>query len=91
MKDCLKDLKILKMENENEEKVFFSPGQLVKLKQNIPNSPIMLVYKIDRSIIRNSNGKDYLKGCRTRWFTKDGHLQEAVFSTKDLVLVNGNE
>lgn len=51
----------------------------------------MLVYKIDRSIIRNSNGKDYLKGCRTRWFTKDGHLQEAVFSTKDLVLVNGNE
>lgn len=79
------------MENEilGQEKIFFSPGQLVKIKQNIPNSPLMVIYKIERSIIRNStSGKDFLKGCRCRWFTKDGYLQEATFSTKDLILVN---
>ena len=70
-----------------EEKVYFSPGQLVKLKQNIPNSPIMIIYRIERSIMRNTNGKDILKGCRCRWFTSDGFLQEALFSTKDLILV----
>lgn len=78
------------MENNiiSEEKVFFSPGQLVKMKQELPNSPLMVVYRIERSIIRNlNNGRDILKGCRCRWFTSDGHLQEAVFSTKDLILV----
>ena len=48
----------------------------------------MVVYRIERSIMRNTNGKDFLKGCRCRWFTTDGHLQEATFSTKDLVLIN---
>ncbi len=47
----------------------------------------MIVYRIERSIMRNANGRDILKGCRCRWFTTDGHLQEAIFSTKDLVLV----
>lgn len=78
------------MENNitTEEKVFFSPGQLVKMKQELPNSPLMVVYRIERSIMRNlNNGRDILKGCRCRWFTSDGHLQEAVFSTKDLILV----
>ena len=78
------------MENNiiSEEKVFFSPGQLVKMKQELPNSPLMVVYRTERSIMRNlNNGRDILKGCRCRWFTSDGHLQEAVFSTKDLILV----
>ena len=76
------------MVNENDEKIYFSPGQIVKMKQNIPNSPLMVIHRIERSIIRNTNGKDFLKGCRCRWFTKDGYLQEATFSTKDLVLIN---
>ena len=76
------------MVNENDEKIYFSPGQIVKMKQDIPNSPLMVIYRIERSIIRNTNGKDFLKGCRCRWFTKDGYLQEATFSTKDLVLIN---
>lgn len=75
------------MMTNQEEKTFFSPGQMVKMKQNLPNSPIMIVYRIERSIMRNANGRDILKGCRCRWFTTDGHLQEAIFSTKDLVLV----
>ena len=71
------------------EKVFFTPGQMVKLKQDLPNAPIMVVYKIERSIVRNTNGKDFLRGCKCRWFTSDGHLQEALFSTKDLQLIDG--
>lgn len=70
-----------------DEKTFFSPGQMVKLKQELPNAPIMMVYRIERSIMRNTNGRDILKGCRCRWFTTDGHLQEAIFSTKDLILI----
>jgi len=70
-----------------EEKTFFSPGQIVKMKQELPNAPLMVVYRIERSIMRNTNGRDVLKGCRCRWFTADGRLQEAIFSTKDLILV----
>ena len=70
-----------------DEKVFFKPGDLCKLKQELPNAPIMMVYRVERSIMRNTYGKDILKGVKVRWFTKDGHLQEALFSTKDLQLV----
>lgn len=73
--------------NIAEEKVFFSPGQLVKLKQSLPNAPIMMVHRIERSIMRNTNGRDILKGVKVRWFTDNGFLQEAIFSTKDLELI----
>lgn len=71
-----------------ENKTFFVPGQIVKLKQAIPNKPLMMVYRVERSIMRNTNGKDILKGVKCRWFTTDGFLQEAVFSTKDLILID---
>lgn len=60
--------------NDMVEKVFFTPGQMVKLKQDLPNAPIMIVYKIERSIMRNTNGRDFLRGCKCRWFTSDGRL-----------------
>ena len=69
-----------------EDKTFFFPGQLVQLKQDLPNKPIMFVHKIERNIIK-SNGQNLLRGVRCRWFTKDGLLQEAVFSTKDIILI----
>lgn len=75
------------MENNNEEKIYFSPGNIVTLKQDIPNKPLMIVHRIERSIMRNKEGKDLLKGCKVRWFTENGFLQEAIFSTKDLILV----
>lgn len=74
--------------NVQEEKVFFSPGDIVTLKQDIPNKPIMIVNRVERSIMRNRDNKDILKGVRTRWFTENGFLQEALFSTKDLILVD---
>lgn len=70
-----------------EEKIFFQPGDLVQLKQDVPNKPTMLVTRIERSIIRPSNGNNLLKGVKVRWFTKEGILQEAIFSTKDLLKI----
>ena len=67
-----------------EDKVFLKPGDLVQLKQDIPNKPIMVVQRIERNIIKNNDRNELLRGIKVRWFTKDGFLQEAVFSTKDL-------
>lgn len=68
-----------------DEKVFFQPGDMVQMKQDIPNKPIMVVNRIERSLMKNNEGKDYLRGVKCRWFSTDGKLQEAVFSTKDLI------
>lgn len=73
---------------EIDNKIFFSPGQIVTVKQDIPNKPIMIVQRVERSIMRNSNGKDILKGVKCRWFDSNGGLQEAVFNTKDLILLD---
>ena len=76
------------MNNFVDDKVYFTPGQKVTLKQDIPNKPIMLVYRVERSIIRNEDKNALLKGVKVRWFTENGFLQEAIFSTKDLVLID---
>lgn len=70
-----------------DEKVFFQPGDMVQMKQDIPNKPIMVVNRIERSLMKNNEGKDYLRGVKCRWFSTDGKLQEAVFSTKDLLKI----
>ncbi len=71
-----------------EDKVFFSPGDLVTIRQNIPNKPIMLVERKVNNIMKHDDEKDgILRGIRCRWFTKDGFLQESIFNTKDLELV----
>jgi len=51
----------------------------------------MIVVKIERSIINNENSNPYLRGVKCRWFTDNGFLQEAIFSTKDLLKLNNND
>lgn len=73
-----------------ETNVYFNPGDVVQLKQDIPNKPKMVVVKKETSIFKHeykdfSNKKPVLKGIRCRWFTDSGVLQEAVWNTKDLV------
>lgn len=72
---------------ETKEKIFLQPGDLVTLKQDIPNKPIMLVVRKEINVFRDQPTGIALKGIRCRWFTKDGFVQEMVVSTKDLVLV----
>lgn len=74
----------------NDEKIYFQPGDIVQMKQNVPNKPKMVVVRIERSIMKDKEGKDYLRGVRCRWYSSDQKLQEAVFSTKDLILINND-
>ena len=72
-----------------EDKQFLNPGELVTLKQDIPNKPTMIVVKKETSVFKHQKKIDdkrpILIGIKCRWFTKNGELQEAVFSTKDLI------
>lgn len=73
-----------------EEKVFFTPGDVVTLKQNLPNKPIMMVKSVDKTSFRDEKSslkesKPVLFGITCIWFTTTGELQEKRFNTKDLV------
>ena len=71
-----------------EDKIFFQPGDVVTIRQDIPNRPIMIVVeKVNSMIGKNEDKEGILRGIRCRWFTKDGHMEEGVFNTKDLELV----
>ena len=69
-----------------ENKIFFMPGDVVTIRQNIPNKPTMLVVKKKTMTIKPKDGdkSDFLQGIICRWFTTSGELQESLFSTKDL-------
>lgn len=74
------------------EKVFFTPGDLVTLRQKELNPPVMLVMQKETYTFRNSDKRDTVfKGIKCRWFSTDNKLQEAVFNTKDLLKVNTND
>lgn len=67
------------------EKVYFKAGDCVRLRQhNLMQSPVMLVVKRENSLFKDQQN---FKGLRCRWFTDSGLMQEAVFSTKDLILI----
>ena len=67
-----------------EDKIYFQPGEVVTLKQDIGNVPKMLVVKKVTTVFKNKD-TDVLIGIKSRWFTTDGVLQEAVFNTNDLI------
>lgn len=75
-----------------DDKIFLNPGEIVTLKQDIPNKPLMIVVRKETSVFKHDNKrlsdkKPILIGIRCRWFTTTGELQEATFSTKDLIKV----
>lgn len=63
----------------------FFPGDLVSLRQELPNKPVMIVVRKESTIFRDEAKNNSLKGIRCRWFTVTGELQEAVWNTKDLI------
>ncbi len=75
-----------------ETNIYFNPGDVVQLKQDIPNKPIMIVVRKETSIFKHDqkrleDKKPILIGIKCRWFTTDGTLQEAIFNTKDIELI----
>lgn len=76
------------------ENIFFNPGDIVTLKQDIPNKPTMIVIKKETSLFKHDSKREdkhsILIGIRCRWFTNAGLMQEAIFNTKDLKLYKNN-
>ena len=69
-------------------KQYYLPGDVVTIRQCIPNSPVMIVVKkVTKTIKTESLKGDFFQGILCRWFTTTGELQEAIFNTKDLVKV----
>lgn len=74
-----------------ETKLFFLPGDVVTLRQEIPNKPIMYVVKKATKTItfgttnNTQNKSDYFQGILCRWFTTSGTMQEGIYNTKDLI------
>lgn len=63
------------------EKIYFKPGDLVTLKQDIPNKPVMIVTEKKSKTFRlpnNDNKAEYFIGMKCRWFTSSNELQEAI-------------
>lgn len=67
----------------NEEKVFFTAGDVVTLRQDVPNKPKMIVRSVDKVTVHGE--KPMLFGITCFWFTSTGEAQEKRFNTKDLV------
>ena len=67
-----------------EDKIYFQPGEVVTLKQDIGNVPKMIVVKKVTTVFKNKDTAVSI-AIKCRWFTTDGALQEAVFNTKDLI------
>ena len=71
-----------------EDKTLFYPGDLVTLRQELPNKPVMIVVRKESTIFKDEYKNNNLKGIRCRWFTIDNKLQEAVWNTKDLIKID---
>lgn len=71
-----------------ESKIYFNPGDLVTVKHDIPNKPVMFVLEKCTRSLYNRNTQEtenVFLGIKCRWFDKNQVLQEALFSTKDLM------
>lgn len=72
------------------EKTYIAPGDILRVRHNIENRPLMwAVEKVSR-LVRNeeTNERELIFiGIKCRWFDKNQCLQEAVLSTKDLEIV----
>lgn len=70
-----------------DEKIYLMPGDVVTLRQNLPNKPTMVVLRKKTLTMKGEQPGKFLQGIVCRWFTTDGHMEEALFSTKDLIKI----
>lgn len=74
--------------NNETDRVFYNPGDKVRVR-HFDDAPIMYVIeKVTKNIShRSAENESIFIGIKTRWFDKENRLQEAIFSTKDLIHV----
>ena len=76
-----------------EQKKYFKEGDVVTLRQKLPNRPTMMVDNVAKQRDYKSvddTDKKALIAIRCLWFTKEGHIQKNNFNFKDLVHVSTN-
>ncbi len=73
------------------DKTFFKEGDLVILDKELPNKPIMMVEKIEKTQIPNDEGVKILFGIRCIWFDKNWMIQWHRFNFKDLRKADKND
>lgn len=87
----------LKNLRPRNERVFFASGDLVEIKHDMPNKPVMLVQSVDKTTMKKypmpgeadtEKDKGTLLGVTCIWFTKNLELQKHRFNTKDLVKID---
>lgn len=69
----------------DEARVFFKPGDVVTLRQDLEHKPKMIVVRKETAIFKDEYQTSQLRGIRCRWFSEGGILQEATWNTKDLI------
>jgi hypothetical protein len=79
------------MVNEfDDAKTFYNPGDVCTIRHDIPNKPIMwVVEKCTRSMFNKTTTEkeNVFLGIKCKWFDLNQDLQEGLFSTKDLIKV----
>lgn len=75
--------------NNFENQFYFSAGDIVTIKHDVPNKFVGWVVEKASRNVKNPDGnyEPTFIGLKVRWFNKNGDLQEAVINTKDLELV----
>ena len=71
----------------DENRVYYNAGDVVTVRHDIPNKPVMwVVEKCVRSLFNKETNEmeNVFLGIKCRWFDKDQVLHEELFSTKDL-------
>lgn len=69
------------------DKLFFQPGMKVRCSK-VSNSPEMYVLHKKELVFKDREDRSkILQGMVCRWFTADGLVQEAVFNTKDIQII----
>lgn len=69
---------------ELRPRIYFSPGDVVQVKQNIANKPEMIVKSVDKMSSPGGNDGSSLLGVTCIWFDNTLALQKFRFNTKDL-------
>jgi hypothetical protein len=67
--------------------IYFHSGELVKLKQDLPNKPVMMVVRVVKSRLKakeDEKKSNMFLGIKCCWFTEGGLYQEQIFNSKDL-------
>jgi hypothetical protein len=65
-----------------EKDRYFKEGDVVILRAELPNKPVMMIDKIVRSMIKT--GTSSLLGIRCFWYDRNGTLNKHLHSTKDI-------